>query len=139
MHCAACGEPLAERAAYCSACGAPVAAATGPTRRLGDTEPLGGRQQPPQPRVSMRDGACPQCGSTDLVPNQPIYEHTSGGHTSLAIELVEHPDVLFSKGDVVTSHLRAWICGGCGAVEISATNHRQLFDAYVRRRERRSG
>jgi len=81
----------------------------------------------------MREGACPKCGSADIVPNRPIRDlgHGNSVH-ELTTRVEERPDALIFKGETVESYLRAWVCGECGYTELYATDHRYLFDLYTR-------
>ncbi|HEY7331308.1 MAG TPA: hypothetical protein VH592_26980 [Gemmataceae bacterium] len=83
----------------------------------------------------MRDGQCPKCGSTDVIPNVYVTDdpaHTAWENVRAVVE--QNPDAWVFKGQVMTS-LKAWVCGACGYTELYAKNPTALLDAYRKREE----
>lgn len=78
----------------------------------------------------MRDGQCPKCGCTDVIPNVSVMDHTAAlAWENLSAVVEENPNAWLFTGQVKTS-LKAWVCGACGYTELYATNPATLLAAY---------
>ena len=74
----------------------------------------------------MSDPVCRSCGSSDVIPDDTVYDHDSTSWRPLAVTVpLAEPDradvlgVTVTRG-VLTSPLAARVCGSCGAVELYA-------------------
>ena len=78
-----------------------------------------------------KDGACPQCGSREVMLGVKIDDRAGGAAIRLDATLsVEHnPDAIFFK-NATTVGLKACVCAQCGHVELYVANPSQLWDAY---------
>jgi predicted nucleic-acid-binding Zn-ribbon protein len=79
----------------------------------------------------MKKGSCPKCGSADLIENGRI-DISSGGYSQaydFTVTVQKHPDAVLFKG-VVSSKLRAWVCGACGFTELYVNNPQKLLEAF---------
>jgi predicted nucleic-acid-binding Zn-ribbon protein len=83
-------------------------------------------------RICMKDGRCPKCSSTDVIPNVSILEHNGSVSENVKAVVAKNPKALFFRGKVKTS-LKAWVCGSCGYTELYAKNPAALLDAYRKR------
>ena len=84
----------------------------------------------------MKDGICPKCSATTIIPRVYIPERALGQtDQSLAVEFHENPDRIVSQG-IRRYRIRAWICGTCGYTEIYTTHARKLYAAYLEAQRR---
>jgi predicted nucleic-acid-binding Zn-ribbon protein len=92
--------------------------------------------QPSKPRISMKDGHCPKCGSADVIPNVSVLDNAGapGYSNNVRAVVVQHPDAWMFTGEVRTC-LKAWVCGSCGYTELYANNPAALLAAYRKREE----
>ena len=77
---------------------------------------------------------CPQCGSTEIIPDLIVFGHgASAGQLPASVTLIEpepakRPFVWMPKSE--TSGLRAAICGACGHVDLYTRYHKELLAAH---------
>lgn len=62
---------------------------------------------------------CPKCQSSDILADVYVKDRGPNGGWELTVSTFRRPDALLFKGEQTTS-LRAWICVGCGYVELYA-------------------
>lgn len=83
----------------------------------------------------MRDGKCPKCGSSEVVPSVRVLDRGDGNWTSdLQVAVDAKPDALLFKGRQKSS-LTARVCSACGYAELYATDPQALLAAYRERVE----
>ncbi|MCI0395334.1 MAG: hypothetical protein L0332_12405 [Chloroflexi bacterium] len=82
----------------------------------------------------MKNGPCPKCGSTEIIPNVEIRDQDAHSHRRLSVfvKVTKTTGGMPYKGSE-SSELQAWICGKCGYTEIYAVSFRKLREA--RRKE----
>jgi predicted nucleic-acid-binding Zn-ribbon protein len=65
---------------------------------------------------------CPKCGSSDIIADaRALGSDSFNALQDLSVATYRHPGALIFKGQQ-TSTLSAWVCGGCGFVELYADN-----------------
>ncbi len=78
--------------------------------------------------------ACPECGSTDIVPDLLIFadEALTGQHAPyvrlLEPEPVKRP--LLWKPKSAATGFRAAICGACGYTRLYTKHHAEILEAH---------
>ena len=78
----------------------------------------------------MKDGVCPKCLATTIIPNVNIADRGHGiSEHGLEVKLHENPDALMFRGSRY-SKLRAWICGMCGYTELYVDDPGKMYTAY---------
>jgi rubrerythrin len=84
----------------------------------------------------MKDGVCPICSATTIIPDMKIPEY---GHYNaeqpLSIKVHKRHGNWFNRWTRSFS-LRAWICGTCGYTELYADYPQALYAAYQESRQR---
>lgn len=78
----------------------------------------------------MKDGVCPKCSATTIMPN--VYIPTHGHYNAvqgLAIEIDNNPNAILLHAPQ-RYLLRAWVCGTCGYMELYVDDPRRLYKAY---------
>lgn len=84
----------------------------------------------------MKDGTCPKCSATTIMPNVDIVDH--GAYSiehQLQVKLYAKPDATFFR-DAQYNMIRAWICGTCGYAELYVDNPQALYEAYQEAQQR---
>jgi len=81
----------------------------------------------------MKDGICPKCSATTIIPGVKIYGHANL-EQPLTVKLSERPKNWFSRGTRI-HRLRAWICGTCGYSELYVNDPQELFAIYQARQQ----
>lgn len=83
----------------------------------------------------IKDGVCPECGSTDILPDLRIADrgHNNLASYNLSIAIFEQPATmlgvsLWQSESMVP--LRAWICAACGYTALFATEPNKLLQVY---------
>jgi hypothetical protein len=84
----------------------------------------------------MRDGVCPRCGSSDVIPNVYVLDrgHYDRPAGNLKVVVDENPNAWLFKGEVQSS-LKAWVCGSCGFTELYAKDYAALLAAHQKQTE----
>jgi len=82
----------------------------------------------------MKDGKCPECGSSDIVSGLSVLteETTSGGRPAY-VNLVEPAPAkkpFMWIAQEVKSEFQASVCGNCGLTRLSAKNHEEILEAH---------
>jgi hypothetical protein len=81
------------------------------------------------------NGNCPRCGSTKIIPNQPIgvtvYTAGGPGGGTADVTILGAPHALFFT-DPTHGGLTISVCGECGHAELHVHNHRKLYDKYLK-------
>ncbi len=84
----------------------------------------------------MKDGNCPKCDSTDVIPGVTIPDHFNMTHAMhLSLKVSENPGAFLFKG-TKSSKLRAYVCGSCGYSELYVDDPRLLWEVYEKRSKR---
>ena len=74
---------------------------------------------------------CPNCGSTEIIPNARVIDHEEGYELDLNVEVYEHPEAKLDSGRRGRyGSVRAQVCGSCGHATFFVTNARKLWAAY---------
>ena len=75
----------------------------------------------------MRKSArCSKCGSSLIVENVRVVDRAhADAKKDLGVEIHENPDALAFRG-THQGLLHAWVCGGCGFVELYVSNPDEL-------------
>ena len=69
---------------------------------------------------------CPECGSTEIVPDLIIFAAVSGATGALAVSLVDPAQ----KGEPAHAGFRVAVCGACGHTEIYTRFYQRILDAH---------
>jgi ribosomal protein S27AE len=78
----------------------------------------------------MKDGACPRCGSGEIIADAEVRDYDAQSYRPLAVHVeLRNPSGGFFKKTHESSDLRAYVCGGCGYTELYATKFRDLLEA----------
>ena len=77
---------------------------------------------------------CPECGSTDIVPDLLVFsdESLSGGHPPYVKVIEPEPEkrpFIWSPKSVATG-FRAAICGSCGYTRFYTRNYAEILEAH---------
>lgn len=78
----------------------------------------------------MKNGICPKCESTDIIPDVTIVDYSRNqfaGNLQLTFE--RNPNAIVFK-DRIHASVTAWVCGGCGYMELFTSNHHELLYAH---------
>ena len=83
----------------------------------------------------MKDGSCPKCQGTELIPAVQIADFIDPGRflkAGLSVRLAgeEQLVLLMDNTPAKFFELRAWICGNCGYSELYAVKPQELLDTY---------
>ena len=78
---------------------------------------------------------CSSCSSSRLIPNVRIIDRLLGDTQDLSVEVYENPDALIFKAKH-TGRLLATICADCGHAELAVTNAADLYETYLKSRNR---
>jgi hypothetical protein len=79
---------------------------------------------------------CKQCGSDKVIPGVALldaYGDTGFWKKPQEVSVDANPGAWVFKG-TETGRLLARVCGECGHAELYVTNHRELYNAYLRSR-----
>lgn len=78
----------------------------------------------------MRQGACPKCGSSELIKDVRIMDRGHGSHDAgdLSAVVYSKPEAWIFKNKVRID-LSACVCGGCGYTELYASDPAALLAA----------
>ncbi len=77
---------------------------------------------------------CKQCGSDKVIPGVALLDaYGDGGlwRKPQEVRVEANPAAWFFTG-TETGSLMVRVCGDCGHAELYVTNHRALYDAYLR-------
>lgn len=69
---------------------------------------------------------CPQCGSTEIVPDLIVYGGSTTDVRPAAVILVD----LKKKQESLGCGFRAAVCGACGHAELFIRKHDELLQAH---------
>ncbi len=72
-----------------------------------------------------RTNRCPKCQSTDVVANARPLDMTEAGERPADLATYQNPSAWLFKGQLSTT-MSAWVCAGCGYVELYADNPKIL-------------
>ena len=78
----------------------------------------------------VKDGTCPKCESTDVIPNLKVVDQGGAFITGLKAVVEAAPHALLFKGRT-SAELRTWVCGKCGYSELYARNPGRLLTAIT--------
>jgi len=70
---------------------------------------------------------CPKCGSGNVIADARALDRDDYGMQDLSVATYRNPGALIFKGKR-TSTLSAWVCAGCGFVELYADDPAALTD-----------
>jgi predicted nucleic-acid-binding Zn-ribbon protein len=77
----------------------------------------------------MKDGICPKCQAEEVIPAVRIVDQlgiqpykTHPASLSVRLEGSATSGMLTSTKPVISTELRAWVCGACGYSELYATD-----------------
>ena len=74
-----------------------------------------------------QNGACPSCGSTDVITDARIVDRTLEEELRVTVERRPHAKVF--KGTVGVT-LKARVCGACGRTELYVSDPARLLAAH---------
>lgn len=77
---------------------------------------------------------CPRCGSSKIIPDVPLLDHYGdmGMQASTAeVKVSGNPQAWVFK-DTAAGMLSADICGECGHAQLRVSNHRALYEKYLK-------
>ena len=82
------------------------------------------------------DLSCVKCGSAKMIPRARVTELTGEYRGEISMGVTERPEALVSKGNKhVNVHAR--VCGECGYSELYVDDPGDLYESYLKSRERR--
>ncbi len=71
---------------------------------------------------------CPECGSTEIIPDLAVYTYRAIAQTNQANYVVLQDPA--KHGKPVSANFRAAVCGTCGHVEWYTNGYKELLDAH---------
>ena len=78
----------------------------------------------------MRNGKCPKCGSTEIIPDVRVLDRGESNLTSdLQVAVDANPGAWVFKGRQI-SKLSAFVCASCGYTEMYAIDPGALMAAH---------
>ena len=81
----------------------------------------------------MKNGICPKCNSTEIIPEVDVHELGRGGADTLRVEVVEKEPAKHGfvwSPQIARGEIRAWICSQCGYTELYTNNLAELYKIY---------
>ena len=80
----------------------------------------------------MKNGKCPKCKSTDIIPELGVYAQAEqGGPIFVSLERPEpKKKPLIWKVESETTGFQAWMCGSCGYTEYYAKKPALMLGAH---------
>ena len=73
-----------------------------------------------------RSNQCPKCGSKEIIVDAKAVDHGQyNADLDLSVATYRNPSAILFKGKMAST-LSAWVCCGCGFVELYADSPRNL-------------